>query len=396
MISKKVKAGVEGGSAIRALFEEGKNLADRYGAENVCDFSIGNPNIAPPAAFKNAIIDILNEEDPVFVNGYMNNAGYEQVRQAVADNLNRRFGTSFGISNIIMCVGAASGLNVVFKTLLNPGDEVIAFAPYFLEYRNYVSNYDGKLVEIPANPPEFLPDIDKFRASVTPATKAVIINNPNNPTGVVYGEDTINAIADVMREKEKEYGTSIYLISDEPYRELVYDSETVVPYLTKHYHNTIVGYSFSKSLSLPGERIGYIVIPSEIDDYQDVFDGAVLCTRISGFVNAPSLVQLAVSRCLDETADIGFYGRNRDMLYNALTEIGFECVKPEGAFYMWVKTPVDEAEFVALCKKHLVLVVAGSGFAGPGYVRLAYCISPDVIEKSIPKFKAIMDEIKHK
>lgn len=396
MISKKIKAGVEGGSAIRALFEEGKNLADRYGAENVCDFSIGNPNIAPPEAFRKAVTDIINEEDPMYVNGYMNNAGYEEVRQAVADNLNRRFGTSFGVSNIIMCVGAASGLNVILKTLLNPGDEVVAFAPYFLEYRNYVGNYDGKLVEVPANPPTFIPDMDQFASVITPETKAVIINNPNNPTGIVYGEDTVKAIADVLTAKEKEFGTSIYLISDEPYRELVYDSDTEVPYLTKYYHNTIVGYSFSKSLSLPGERIGYIVIPSEADDYQDVFDGAVLSTRISGFVNAPSLIQLAVARCLDETADIEFYGRNRDMLYNALTEMGFECVKPEGAFYLWVKTPIDEAEFVDLCKKHLVLVVAGSGFAGPGYVRLAYCISPEVIERSIPKFAAIMDEIKNR
>ena len=396
MISRKVKAGVEGGSAIRAMFEEGKKLADQYGAENVCDFSIGNPNIAPPEAFKEAVIDIISNEDPIYVHGYTANAGYPEVRQAVADNLNEKHGTAFDANNIIMCVGAASGLNVTFKTLLNPGDEVIAFAPYFVEYRNYVSNYEGVLVEVAPNPPAFLPDMEAFAAAITPKTKAVIVNNPNNPTGVVYGEDTINAIADVMRAKEAEYGTSIYLISDEPYRELVYDKDTVVPYLTKYYHNTIVGYSFSKSLSLPGERIGYIVVPSEVDDYQDVFDGMVLCTRISGFVNASTIQQLAVARCLNETADIDFYGRNRDMLYDGLKEAGLECVKPEGAFYMWVKTPIEEAEFVALCKKHLLLVVAGTGFAGPGYIRLAYCISPETIKKAIPKFKAVMEEINNK
>lgn len=393
MISKDVKKGVENGSAIRALFEEGKNLADKYGAENVCDFSLGNPNIAPPDAFRKSIVDILENEDPVYVNGYMNNAGYPEVRSAVAENLNKRFDTSFNANNIIMCVGAASGLNVILKTLMNPGDEVITFAPYFLEYRNYVNNYNGKLVEVPANPPTFMPDIEAFEKLITPTTKAVIINNPNNPTGVVYDASVITAIAEVLNKKEKEFGTSIYLISDEPYRELVYDKETVVPYITKFYHNAIIGYSFSKSLSLPGERIGYLVIPSEADDYQDVFDGAVLCHRILGFVNAPSLIQLAVARCLDETADIDFYGKNRKLLYDALTEMGFECVKPEGAFYLWVKTPIDETEFVNLCKKHLILVVAGSGFAGPGYVRLAYCISTDVIEKAIPKFKAIMEEI---
>lgn len=394
MISKKMKAQIEGGSAIRALFEEGKIMADKYGAENVCDFSLGNPNLPPPESFQNAVISVLNEEEPVYVHGYMNNGGYESVRAAIAASINKRFGTAFGVKNIIMSVGAAGGINATLKTLLDPGDEVVVFAPFFGEYRAYTANYDGVLVEVPANPPTFQPDIAGLEKALSPRTKAVIVNTPNNPTGVVYTEESVIAIADTLRNKEAEYGTSIYLIADEPYRELVYDSDIVVPYLTKYYKNTIVGYSFSKSLSLPGERIGYVVIPDEADDYKDLFDGIVTATRISGFVNAPSLVQLAVAKCLDEQADIEFYGRNRDLLYNGLTDAGYECVKPDGAFYLWVKTPVEEAEFINICKEHMMVVVPGSSFGGPGYVRLAYCISPDVIKKSIPRFKEIIKEIK--
>ena len=394
MISKKMKAQIEGGSAIRALFEEGKIMADKYGAENVCDFSLGNPNLPPPESFKNAVKSVLNEEEPVYVHGYMNNGGYESVRAAIAASINKRFGTAFGVKNIIMSVGAAGGINATLKTLLDPGDEVVVFAPFFGEYRAYTANYDGVLVEVPANPPTFQPDIAGLEKALSPRTKAVIVNTPNNPTGVVYTEESVIAIADTLRNKEAEYGTSIYLIADEPYRELVYDSDIVVPYLTKYYKNTIVGYSFSKSLSLPGERIGYVVIPDEADDYKDLFDGIVTATRISGFVNAPSLVQLAVAKCLDEQADIEFYGRNRDLLYNGLTDAGYECVKPDGAFYLWVKTPVEEAEFINICKEHMMVVVPGSSFGGPGYVRLAYCISPDVIKKSIPRFKEIIKEIK--
>ena len=362
MISKKMKAQIEGGSAIRALFEEGKIMADKYGAENVCDFSLGNPNLPPPESFKNAVISVLNEEEPVYVHGYMNNGGYESVRAAIAASINKRFGTAFGVKNIIMSVGAAGGINATLKTLLDPGDEVVVFAPFFGEYRAYTANYDGVLVEVPANPPTFQPDIAGLERALSPRTKAVIVNTPNNPTGVVYTEESVIAIADTLRNKEAEYGTSIYLIADEPYRELVYDSDIVVPYLTKYYN--------------------------------DLFDGIITATRISGFVNAPSLVQLAVAKCLDEQADIEFYGKNRDMLYNGLTEAGYECVKPDGAFYLWVKAPIDEAEFINICKEHMMVVVPGSSFGGPGYVRLAYCISPDVIKKSIPRFKEIIKEIK--
>lgn len=249
MISKKMENMVANSSAIRAMFEEGNRLAKLYGAENVFDFSLGNPNVPAPEAVKKAIIDLLSKEDPVVLHGYTNsNAGYEDVRQAVAESLNERFGTTFSAHNITMTVGAAGGLNVILKSLINPGDEVIVFAPYFGEYRSYTNNYDGVLVEVSPDTATFQPKLDEFEAKITPKTRAVIVNTPNNPTGVVYSEETIKKMAAVMEKKQKEFGTDIYLISDEPYRELAYDG-VEVPYLTKYYANTIVGYSYSKSLS---------------------------------------------------------------------------------------------------------------------------------------------------
>lgn len=386
MISEKMLKLAGGNSAIRAMFEEGKLLAAKYGRENVYDFSLGNPNFPAPPEVKAAILDILDREESTMVHGYMSNAGYEDVRAAVADSLNRRFGTAFGVNNILMTVGAAGGLNTILKTLLNPGDEVIVFSPYFVEYGNYVGNFDGVLKVIPSVAPAFQPDADALRAAVTPRTKAVILNNPNNPTGVIYPEATIRALAEALEEKQAEFGTSIYLLSDEPYRELAYDGKAV-PWLTKYYRNTIVGYSWSKSLSLPGERIGYLVIPSEIDDYSLVWEAACIAGRVLGFVNAPSLMQRAVARCLDAKVDVGAYDANRTLLYGGLTDLGFTCVRPDGAFYLWVRSPVpDDREFVAQAKKHNLLLVPGASFAGPGYVRLAYCVAPDMIRRSLPAF----------
>lgn len=387
MISKKMEAMVANSSAIRAMFEEGNRLAKLYGAENVFDFSLGNPNVPAPAAVKNAILDILNEEDPIALHGYTNsNAGYEDVRQAVADSLKERFGTNFKSRNITMTVGAAGGLNVILKALINPGDEVITFAPYFGEYRSYVNNYDGVLVEISPDTATFQPKLDEFEAKITAKTKAVIVNTPNNPTGVVYSEKTIQKLAAIMEAKQEEFGTEIYLISDEPYRELAYDG-VEVPYLTKYYANTVVGYSYSKSLSLPGERIGYLVIPDEAADSESLIGAANVATRILGFVNAPTLQQKVVKYCLNEKTDISFYDRNREALYNGLKELGFECIKPEGAFYLFVKSPVeDEKAFCQAAKKYNILIVPGSSFACPGYVRLAYCVSHETIVNSLPKF----------
>lgn len=393
MIAEKMKNMVANSSAIRAMFEEGNRLAKLYGAENVFDFSLGNPNVPAPEAVKKAIIEILEEEDPIALHGYTNsNCGYPDVREAVAASLNDRFGTKFEGKNIVMTVGAAGGLNVILKSLINPGDEVIAFAPYFGEYRSYTNNYDGVLVEISPNTVDFQPKLDEFEQKITPKTRAVIVNTPNNPTGVVYSEETIRKLAAIMEAKQKEYGTDIFLISDEPYRELVYDGAEV-PYLTKYYDNTIVGYSYSKSLSLPGERIGYLVIPDEVTDSEEVLSAANVATRILGFVNAPTLQQRIIAKCLNEKTDISYYDRNRETLYQGLKDCGFECIKPEGAFYLFVKSPVaDEKEFCAAAKKYNLLIVPGSSFACPGYVRLAYCVSYETIVRSLPKFQELAKE----
>ena len=387
MISKKMENMVANSSAIRAMFEEGNRLAKIYGSENVFDFSLGNPNVPAPDAVKYAIKELLEEEDPVVLHGYTNsNAGYEDVRKAVADSLNERFGTHFGSKNITMTVGAAGGLNVILKSLINPGDEVIAFAPYFGEYRSYTDNYDGVLIEVSPNTIDFQPKLDEFEKKITQKTKAIIVNTPNNPTGVVYSEETIQKMASILEKKQKEYGTDIYLISDEPYRELAYD-DVEVPYLTKYYANTIVGYSYSKSLSLPGERIGYLVIPDEASDSEKLIGAVNVATRILGFVNAPTLQQKVVKSCLNEKTDISYYNRNRETLYNGLKNLGFECIKPEGAFYLFVKSPIaDEKEFCNEAKKYNILIVPGSSFACPGYVRMAYCVSYETIVNSLPKF----------
>lgn len=395
MIAEKMKGMVANSSAIRAMFEEGNRLAEIYGAENVFDFSLGNPNVPAPEAVKKAIIELVSESDPIVLHGYTNsNSGYADVRETIANSLNERFGTSFEGKNIIMTVGAAGGLNVILKTLLNPRDEVIAFAPYFGEYRSYTNNFDGVLVEISPDKEAFQPKLDEFEQKITAKTKAVIVNTPNNPTGVVYSEDTIKKMAAIMEAKQKEFGTEIYLISDEPYRELAYDG-VEVPYLTKYYDNTIVGYSYSKSLSLPGERIGYLVIPDEVTDSETVLSAANVANRILGFVNAPTLQQKVVAKCINEKTDLSFYDRNRETLYNGLLECGFECIKPQGAFYLFVKSPIaDEKEFCSIAKKYNLLLVPGSSFACPGYVRLAYCVSYETIVNSLPKFKELAKEMK--
>lgn len=387
MISKKMENMVANSSAIRAMFEEGNRLAKIYGSENVFDFSLGNPNVPAPDAVKYAIKELLDEEDPVVLHGYTNsNAGYEDVRIAIADSLNDRFGTHFCSKNITMTVGAAGGLNVILKSLINPSDEVITFAPYFGEYRSYTDNYDGVLVEVSPNTTDFQPKLDEFEQKISPKTKAIIVNTPNNPTGVVYSEETIQKMAAILEKKQKEYGTDIYLISDEPYRELAYDG-VEVPYLTKYYANTIVGYSYSKSLSLPGERIGYLVIPDEASDSEKLIGAVNVATRILGFVNAPTLQQKVVKACLNEKTDISYYDRNRETLYNGLKNLGFDCIKPEGAFYLFVKSPIDdEKEFCNEAKKYNILIVPGSSFACPGYVRMAYCVSYETIVNSLPEF----------
>lgn len=392
MISEKMKPYVKNNSAIRMMFEEGNRLRAKYGADKVFDFSLGNPSVPAPDSVREAIIELVNTTDPTVLHGYMSNAGFEDVRQTIAESLNRRFDTKFSAKNLIMTVGAASGLNVVLKTVLNPGEEVIVFAPYFLEYGAYVRNYDGILVEVSPDTTTFQPNLAEFEQRITPKTRAVIVNTPHNPTGVVYSEETIKKLSAILEAKQKEFGTVIYLISDEPYRELAYDG-VEVPYLTKYYNNTVVGYSYSKSLSLPGERIGYLVIPDEADGSEELISAATIANRTLGCVNAPSLIQKVVAKCVDAKTDLAAYDKNRQALYNGLKECGFECIKPQGAFYLFVKSPVeDEKAFCEAGKKYNILMVPGSSFACPGYVRLAYCVSYETIVNSLPEFKKLAAE----
>lgn len=374
------------------MFEEGNRLRAKYGADKVFDFSLGNPSVPAPDSVREAIIELVNTTDPTVLHGYMSNAGFEDVRQTIAESLNRRFDTKFSAKNLIMTVGAASGLNVILKTILNPGEEVIVFAPYFLEYGAYVRNYDGVLVEISPDTTTFQPNLAEFEQRITPKTRAVIVNTPHNPTGVVYSEETIKKLSAILEAKQKEFGTVIYLISDEPYRELAYDG-VEVPYLTKYYNNTVVGYSYSKSLSLPGERIGYLVIPDEADGSEELISAATIANRTLGCVNAPSLIQKVVAKCVDAKTDLAAYDKNRQALYNGLKECGFECIKPQGAFYLFIKSPVeDEKAFCEAGKKYNILMVPGSSFACPGYVRLAYCVSYETIVNSLPEFKKLAAE----
>lgn len=392
MIAERMKPLMENNSAIRTMFEEGGKLKAKYGEENVYDFSLGNPNVPAPAEIKDAIIEILEEEESVVLHGYMSNAGFEDVRNTIASSINRRFNTKFSAGNIIMTVGAASGLNIVLKTVVNPGEEVVIFAPYFLEYNWYVKGCDGVVVQAPTDKETFYPDLEAFEKLITDKTRAVILNNPNNPTGVVYSEETIKEIGEILRKKQDELGRTIFLISDEPYRELAFDG-VEVPYVTKYYDNTFVVYSYSKSLSLPGERIGYVVVPSEMEDGELVFDTVTAANRVSGAVNAPSLQQKIIGKCVDAKVELEYYDRNRKALYEGLKNLGFECVKPEGAFYLFVKSPVaDEHEFCAAAKKHNILMVPGTSFACSGYVRLAYCVSYETILRSMNAFKALAEE----
>ena len=389
MISDQMLKLVNGSSAIRAMFEEGKKLAAIYGAENVYDYSLGNPSVEPPLEVKKAIYHILETEEPNLVHGYPNNSGFEDVRQAVAEHLNKKFGTAFSFENIVMTNGAAAALNIIFKCILNPGDEIITFAPFFTEYRNYAANYNATLTVVPANLETFEVNFDEFEKLITPRTRGVLINTPNNPSGVVYSEETIKKIAAVMEKKQAEFGTDIYLISDEPYRELVYEN-IEVPYVTKYYKNTFVAYSFSKSLSLPGERIGYLVANSEMADFEKMMYALNVANRVCGFVNANSLFERVVPYCLDCKVDIEIYNRNRIDLYNKLTELGFKCVKPVGAFYMFPETPIDDdVAFCNAAKEFNLLLVPGSGFGCKGHMRLSYCVSHDTIINSFPAFEKL-------
>ena len=393
MISDKMKNLVDNNSVIREMFEEGKRLKKIYGDDKVFDFSLGNPNVPAPEEVKQAIVDVIENEESTMVHGYMSNSGFEDVRDAIAESINQKFETNFEGKNIIMTAGAACGLNCILKSIINPEDEVIVFAPYFSEYNNYIKNYDGVIRVVSPNVETFEPNVEELKGLINTKTKAVIVNTPNNPTGVIYSEQLIKELASVLNEKSKQIGHSVFLISDEPYRELVYDG-TEVPYITKYYKDTFVVYSYSKSLSLPGERIGYVVVPDELYESQKMIEAITISNRISGIVNAPSLIQRVVPHCLKAKVNIEAYRKNRDLLYSIVTECGFETVKPEGAFYLWVKTPIDDKEFCKIAKNFNLLFVPGSSFACSGFVRIAYCVSYDMIEKSKDAFMNLSKELK--
>jgi aspartate aminotransferase len=379
-ISDKLLSSIEKSSMIRKMFEEGNLLKQKYGADNVFDFSIGNPDVKPPKAFHQIIRDII-ENNQTALHGYMPNAGHLEVRKKISQKIRKEHGTTVDESGVVMTVGAAGGLNVIFRTLLNPGDEVVVIKPYFVEYGAYIDNHLGKMILV-----------DYIRKNITAKTKAILINSPNNPTGVIYSEKQIQDLSELLMSYQKQ-GQTIYLLADEPYREIVYDNQVVPPILSS-YANSLVVTSYSKTLSIPGERIGYIAVSPDIADFKTVMEGLTLANRTLGFVNAPSLMQLVVAELLEESVNVDIYKKRRDLLLGGLKEAKIDYVYPDGAFYVFCKSPLEnDVEFVNHLKKYNILAVPGSGFGVPGYFRLAYCISEKIIEKSLQFFKKAVQEL---
>ena len=379
-------------STIRTIFEYGRMRAKIVGEENIYDFSLGNPNVPTPKFITDELINILKNEEPCSIHGYTVAPGDPEARELLAKSINRRFETNFSGNNLFMTAGAAAAISICFKALSAENDEFITFAPYFPEYKCFVEATGAKLTVIPAQLEDFQINFPEFLKKINKNTKAVIVNSPNNPSGAVYSEETIIKLADILREKEKEYNHPIFIISDEPYREIAYNN-VKVPYITKYYKNTLVCYSYSKSFSLAGERIGYIVVPNEVDDFHMVYGAIAGASRILTHVNAPSLFQKAVGRCAGMPSDISIYEKNKELLYNGLIEAGFKCNKPEGAFYLFPKAlEDDDIAFCEKAKKYDLLLVPGSDFGCPGYFRASYCIKTSTIEKSIPLFKKLAEE----
>lgn len=381
-------------SVIRELFEFGKLRAAEIGAENVFDFSIGNPSVPAPDAVNETAIKLLQDTDPVVIHGYTSAQGDIEVRKLLADSVNRRFDTSFGPDNFYVSVGAAAALCCCLNGLCNKDDEVIVFAPYFPEYKVFIEGAGAKMNLIPADTEAFQIDFEKFEAAINENTKAVIVNSPNNPCGVVYSHETCTKLAEILNAKSAELGHPIYLIADEPYREIVFDG-IEVPYLPKYYNNTLVCYSWSKSLSLPGERLGYVLVPDEVEEHGLVYAAVAGAGRSLGYVNAPGLFQRVCAMCADMTADITIYETNRNLLYNGLREIGFDVVKPDGTFYIFPKTlEEDDVAFCERAKQFNILIVPGSGFGCPGHARISYCVPTERIERALDAFKKLADSYK--
>ena len=381
-------------STIRTIFEFGQKRAAEVGAENVFDFSLGNPNVPVPDFIRDAAVDILMHGDPTEVHGYTIAPGKPAVREALAADLRHRFGMEVTGKNLFMTAGAAASVTITFKALTEPGDEFVTFAPFFPEYRVFVEACGGKLVVVPAKTDDFQIDLTALERVLTPQTKAVIVNSPNNPSGAVYRETTIRRLADLLRAKEQEYGHPIFIVADEPYREIVYDGASV-PCIPLFYDNTIVCYSYSKSFSLPGERIGYIVVPDTAADFARIYGAIAGAARVLTHVNAPSLWQLVVARCAGKAADLSTYAKNAALLYDGLTALGFSCVRPQGAFYLFPQAlEPDDAAFCRRAQEYDLLLVPGRDFGCSGYFRAAYCVRTKMIEKSLPRFEALAKSYK--
>lgn len=377
-------------SSIRELFEYGKKRKAEIGEENVFDFSLGNPSVPAPPEVAETLKELISK-DPVVLHGYTSAQGDYGVRKTLADYTNARFSTSLDADCFYMTCGAAAALTISLNALLNEGDEVLTFSPFFPEYGVFAEQAGGKLIPVKTKPDDFQIDFAAFSRALSPKTKAVIINSPNNPSGVVYREEDVRKLCDILAEHSRKVAP-VYLVSDEPYRELVFDDGVKLPYIMNFYARSIVCYSYSKSLSLPGERIGYIAVNNKMEEFGDVYAAVCGAGRSLGFVCAPALFQRLVARCYDKTSDISVYKRNRDRLYSALVSYGFKAIKPDGAFYLFVKSPEPDAKaFAERAKKYELLLVAGDDFGAEGYVRIAYCVSPDTIEKSLPAFRALAE-----
>ena len=378
-------------STIRTIFEFGRKRAAEVGEENVFDFSLGNPNVPTPDFVRDAAIEILQTYEPAQVHGYTVAPGNPQVREILAQSINARFGTHFSGKNLFVTSGAAAAITICFKALAEPGDEFITFAPYFPEYKVFVESVGAELKVVKPRPEDWQIDFDDFRKLLNDKTKAVIINSPNNPSGAVYSRETIAKLAAMLEYQFNQYGRRIFLICDEPYRELAYGVD--VPWVTDYYWNTLVCYSYSKSFSLPGERIGYIVVPDAVDEFDKIFGAIAGAARVLTHVNAPSLWQLVAAKCAGKKIDITPYERNGKLLYDGLIAAGFECVKPQGAFYLFPKAlEADDYAFCERARRYDLLLVPGADFGAPGYFRAAYCIKTETIERSLPLFKMLAEE----
>ena len=390
MLSEKMLQLGTNPSAIRDLFEYGNRRKAEIGAENVYDFSLGNPSVPAPSCVEETLVELI-KEDPIALHSYTSAVGNAELRQKLAEYVNQQHGTNLTANNFYITVGAAASLTITLKALAEEKDEFIAFAPFFPEYRVFVEMTGAKLVVVQNNPRDFQVDLEAFEKAITPHTKGVIVNSPNNPTGVVLTEECIQRMCQILREKQKEYGREIFLIADEPYRELVY-GDVKVPYLMNYYENTIVCYSYSKSLSLPGERIGYIAVSDQAKEWKLVYAAICGAGRALGYVCAPSLFQKVLERCIGETSDVSVYKKNRDILYQALTEYGYRCIKPDGAFYLFVEALEEDAvAFAEKAKEYELLLVASDSFGTPGFVRISYCVSTEQIQRSLPAFKKLAE-----